>query len=372
MSLPPAHGPLADHAVPSPNRLLVVKVHGMGDAVLVRSVIEHIRRHHPSLEIGVLAGDATREALTIGSNFRLHQYSQKNLSVRSALRTLREIKACAYDTVVNFEQGSLAGSSFLYATGIPSRIGFVANRISPKTAFLTHAASFSDGASMWQSFLALARRADPSLSQSLMPVPLPLSDEQLLAGKSWLQAKVPNPQTHKIAFHLGCGTGQPFKRWPLRSFAALAHQISHYDSNIAIILTGQPHERGLLTQFCSIYKRQTIDASGFDSIGMTASVLNACDLLVSNDTGVMHLGAAMGTPTVGLFGATAPEQWAPSGPRVAYVYETTASCSPCINSYFNIVPVRCANPDYARCIKDVRVEAVLNAARTVITGHWIA
>ena len=64
---------LAAQPLPSvPARLLVVKVHGMGDAVLVRAAIEHLRERNPSLRIGVLAGDATREVLTIGSEFTSH------------------------------------------------------------------------------------------------------------------------------------------------------------------------------------------------------------------------------------------------------------------------------------------------------------
>ncbi|HEX4210217.1 MAG TPA: glycosyltransferase family 9 protein [Candidatus Binataceae bacterium] len=343
----------------------------MGDAVLVRSTIEYLHRLNPSLTVGVLAGDATQEVLTVGGTFRLHQYSQKSLTLRSALRTLREIKACRYDAILNFEQGSLAGSCFLQATGIRRRVGFIAAPDSAKLFFLTHGAGFQPRASMWQSFLGLARLVEPDLPETLMPLPLPLPDQQLRTARSWLRSTIADPDSRKIAFHLGCGSGQPFKRWPLRSFAALAQALSSYLPKLAIILTGQPHERGLHAQFEAAYQGRTVDATGLNSIGMTASILSDCDLLVSNDTGVMHLGAAMGTPTVGLFGATAPDQWAPSGPRVAHVYETKAPCSPCINSYLNQVPTRCANPDYSRCMTDVSVDSVLNAARSVIADRWL-
>ncbi|HUN60008.1 MAG TPA: glycosyltransferase family 9 protein [Candidatus Binataceae bacterium] len=343
----------------------------MGDAVLVRSAIEHLRCRNESLSLGILAGDATEEVLAVGGNFRLHRYSQKNLTLRSALRTLHEIRACSYDALVNFEQASLAGSGFLHATGIPTRIGFVGNESRAKIRFLTHAIGFRGGVSMWQSFLAIARLIDRRLPDLLVPLPLPLSEEQLRAGRSWLMSRVTNPRARKIAFHLGCGSGQPFKRWPLLNFASLADGFSHCDPNPAIILTGQPHERALLAQFRSIYKGPSIDGTGLDSITMTASVLKECDLLVSNDTGVMHLGAAMGTPTVGLFGATSAEQWAPAGTRVTHVYETTAQCSPCVDSYRNIVPTRCANPDYGRCMAEIQIDSVLNAARRVVVGGWL-
>ena len=205
-----------------PASLLVVKVHGLGDAVLVRAAIEHLRDRNPTLRIGVLAGDATREVLTLGSGFDLHHYAQKELTLRSAFQSIREITACAYDAVLNFEQGSLAGTALLRTAGISNRIGFVSPRENIKQAFLTHSLRFQMDASMWHSFLHLTRLVDPLLPESLMPRPLLLSAEQLLAGREWLKAKVAFPNTRRIAFHLGSGSGQPFKRWPAASFAGLS------------------------------------------------------------------------------------------------------------------------------------------------------
>jgi ADP-heptose:LPS heptosyltransferase len=370
--LPWSSRTLAAQPLPSvPGRLLVVKVHGMGDAVLVRAAIQHLRDRNSSIKIGVLAGDATREVLTIGADFSVHHYAQKELTLRSAFQSIREIKSGAYDAVLNFEQGSLAGTSFLRATGIPNRIGFVSAHENVKHAFLTHAMGFQASASMWHSFLRLTRLVDPQLPASLMPLPLPLSDAQLLAGRAWLDVKAPPPNTRRIAFHLGSGSGQPFKRWPVANFARLGYEFLARSHNQAIILTGQPLERGLLAEFRSRYDGDAVDATGVASIAMTASILRECDLLVSNDTGVMHLGAAMGTPTVGLFGPTAPAQWAPSGPRTAHAYGAKVTCSPCINSYLNLVPTHCANSEYARCMADVSVESVFNAARSVVAGRWL-
>ena len=236
---------------------------------------------------------------------------------------------------------------------------------------MTHALGFQASASMWQSFLRLTRLVDPLLPESLVPRPLPLSDAQLLAGRAWLNAQGAAPNARRIALHLGSGSGQPFKRWPVASFAKLAYEFLGRSHNQAIILTGQPLERALLAEFRSRYDGVAVDATGVASIAMTASILRECDLLVSNDTGVMHLGAAMGTPTVGLFGPTAPAQWAPSGPRVAHAYGTKVTCSPCINSYLNLVPTHCANPNYAHCMADVSVESVFNAARSIIAGCWL-
>ena len=336
----------------------------MGDAVLVRSVIDHLRRRNPALGIGVLAGDATWEILSLGSEFRLHRYRQDKVSMRSSLRMLTEIRRCAYDAALSFEQGSLAGTAFLRATGIPRRAGFAPRGDRVKGSLLTHGLSFQLDSSMWKSFLRLGRLIDPGLADSLMPLPLPLTGEQSRLGASWLHERIPAATHRSIVFHLGSGAGQPFKRWPVDRFVLLAQKLRERERDVSIILTGLTHERELMRQFCSLYDGSVIDAADL-SIAMTASVLSHCGLLISNDTGVMHLGAAMGVPTVGLFGPTAPRQWGPTGRAVAHVYATKVRCSPCIDSYVNRVPMHCANPDQGQCMTDVSVEAVLEAATAI-------
>ena len=74
-----------------------------------------------------------------------------------------------------------------------------------------------------------------------------------------------------------------------------------------------------MRQFCSLYDGTVIDAADLGSIAMTASVISHCGLLISNDTGVMHLGAAMGMPTVGLFRGNGTAQWGLVGRAVAHV-----------------------------------------------------
>jgi len=72
-----------------------------------------------------------------------------------------------------------------------------------------------------------------------------------------------------------------------------------------VILTGQAPERPLIGEFIDRYRGPVADATGCGESARTAALLALCDLLVSNDTGVMHVGAAMGAPTVGIFGPAA-------------------------------------------------------------------
>ena len=96
-----------------------------------------------------------------------------------------------------------------------------------------------------------------------------------------------------------------------------------------------------------------------------AALLAECDLLVSNDTGIMHLGAAMGAPTVGIFGPVSPQRWAPIGPHATAVSANGVECSPCAETYLLRDPADCANPDRMRCLREVSVDMVLEAITRV-------
>ncbi len=348
-----------------PGHLLVAKVFGMGDSVLVRSIVEQLRGRHPQMEIGVLAGPPTVELLTLGSNYRVHIYSQKDLSVKTALGLLREIRRCRYDAILNFEQGSLAGTAFLALTGIPLRIGFLAPGLEIKSRFLTHVLRFDDSRSMWESFGDLARLADPGLVTAKSALAIRCRPDTERWVDQWWNSRVA-VSALPVAFHLGSAPGMDFRRWPLERFVHLARELDSRRAGVCVLLTGTEVEKDLITQFMRDYSGCAVDASALGSIERTVGVLQRCGLLVSNDTGIMHLGAALGVPTVGLFGPNTPRHWAPIGPRAAYVYDTAEPCSPCINNYTNRMPAACVNPVKSRCMYDISVASVLNAAERVL------
>ena len=352
-----------------PRRLLVVKVFGMGDSILIRSLIDHLLSGSPEMEVGVMVGPATRELMTLGAGFRVHQYSQQTLTLNSALKCLREVRSCRYDAVLNFEQRSTAGAAFLAATGIPVRLGFLPTlKRSPKALFLTHAERFQEKHSMWQSFVRLARMVDPGLSETLMPTSLKCGAASEAWAVEWLRRNIANRRA--VAVHLG-SQSLDFRRWPLDRFVEFAERVRRQGhEDLSVVLTGTAPERPLINAFIHKYSGHAVDASESKSLEQTAALLRRCSLLVSNDTGIMHLGAAMGTPTVGLFGPNSPRYWAPIGARATYVYDTRVACSPCLNLYANRWPLECANPDTSRCMLDIQVDSVISAARRVVAADW--
>ena len=102
-----------------------------------------------------------------------------------------------------------------------------------------------------------------------------------------------------------------------------------------------------------------VNAAGLFSVMQSAALMRACSCFVSNDTGPMHIAAAMDTRTVGLFGPNLPAIWRPYGKKHVALYHSVW-CSPCIDNVKGTFP-KCFNPNYQECMKRISVQEALDA-----------
>jgi heptosyltransferase-2 len=344
-----------------PRRLLVVKLVGMGDAVLAASLIEQLKRRQPHMEIGVLAGPATHDVLASCATAAVHTYDPAGAdwAPTSAAHVMRHIRAQRYDAVIDFEQHILLIAAFIWVTRIPVRVGLAAIG-NPRCRFQTHTVKLTGAQSMWSAYATIVRAIDAGIDASCT---MPISINAVTRAPMdawWLRMAMARHRV--VALHLGSGSRAQARRWPVARFAALAQRLIDSGVADAILLTGTPQEQPLVAEFESRFRGPVISAiQPGAGVLSSAVLLQKCALLVSNDTGVMHLAAAMGTPTVGLFGPNSPTRYAPVGRRTAAVYLTNVACSPCIHIHQGVVP-ECVNPEKGRCLLDIDVETVFHHA----------
>lgn len=353
-------------------RILLVKLVGMGDAILIRSLAEYLLRVRPDAEIGVLGGPSTAEVLGVNSGFTVHRYDPEGAD-QGPLRTwakAREIRSRGYDAVIDFEQHFVLVALFLRMCGIPHRIG-LSSAGHARARFQTHTVPLTGEESMWAAYEALMRVAAPTIDREATTRPLPCSKETASWVDAWWKECGLDPDD-AVAMHLGSGSRAAVKRasarrWPVPRFVDLAERLRAEGIAGTIVLTGTRDEAELVEEFTSAYTGRAVDATGLGSIERAAEVLRRCRLVVSNDTGVMHLAAAMGAPTVGLFGPNTPRRYGPIGPRAASVYTTKVPCSPCINVHLGVVP-ECFHPEKGRCLLDLDVETALSTAKRLLAA----
>ncbi len=154
---------------------------------------------------------------------------------------------------------------------------------------------------------------------------------------------------------LHAGAKWQSRRWPLEKFAAVANALSA--AGHPIVLTGGASERSLVAELSRRLHRPYANLCGLTDLGSLAAAVERARLVITNDTGVSHVAAAMRTPSVVVVLGSDPERWAPRDRQLHEIVSGRLDCRPC---------PRQVCPQDRRCGESVTVDEVLAAAHRVI------
>jgi len=154
----------------------------------------------------------------------------------------------------------------------------------------------------------------------------------------------------------------PAKRWPAVNFVAAVREVSRRIGNCVWLVFGSANDRPLVNEIAQWAGNEVINLAGKTTLRELMGLLKLCRVLLTNDSGPMHLAAALGTPVVVPFGSTAPELTGPGLPGAPrhYLLQSDAPCSPCF---------RRTCPIDLRCMTGISVEEVAAAVCQVVLGH---
>ena len=158
----------------------------------------------------------------------------------------------------------------------------------------------------------------PSLARDLAPACVRPGAAALEAGKRWLREQGWDGRRALVMLHPGAGAAG--KRWSPENFAGLARRLVCRNDLEPILMEG-PAEPGLGRRIAEAVPGAMLCAGA--ALGPLAGILSRCRFFIGNDSGVTHLAAALGVPTVALFGPTAPAQWAPLGESVTVLRDAS-------------------------------------------------
>ena len=327
--------------------ILVVGPNWLGDAVLTLPTLANLRRSFPGARITLLVrpwvSDLFRPSPFIDELIEAPRRNQLGWAV-TGLRPRR------------FELALLLPNSFRMAfistlAGIPHRIGYVTDGRGP---LLTVGVRRLSGTSSHQVdfYLDLLRslRWDAWERPARLTLP-PGSDaeaERLLAASG----------LRSDALLIGINPGAAYgtaKRWPADRFAEAADLLAHRLGTTALLF-GSPTEAPLTRAIRERMRGAAIDFGGRTTLVAFTGLLGRCRLLLTNDTGAMHVAAALGVSCVALFGPTDPVHTGPLGPGHRILRKPPA-CSPC---RYRDCPI-----DH-RCMRGLGVEEVVAAAERLL------
>ena len=152
------------------------------------------------------------------------------------------------------------------------------------------------------------------------------------------------------------GAVGPSKRWPAAAYAELARQLCERGFSIWVI--GGPQEKALAGEIAAASPARCHDLTGPD-LRNAILALAAADVAISNDSGLLHVAAAIGTPSIGIFGPTSPWHWAPLNPLAAVIEpRTEVPCRPCHKPTCRF--------GHHHCMRDIPAEQVAAAVLAAV------
>jgi heptosyltransferase I len=356
-----------------PGRILLLRLERIGDLLMSLGAIAAVRRLAPSAEIDLAVGEWNAEiARLLPSVNRVEIVNAPWLSRGEAGSDYATLRRQAhgwrhrrYDLAINFE-GDIRSHGLMALSRARRRVGFAMAGGGPLlTDVVPHDASRHVAANS----LALVERAFdlPSGALAVPPSPEALADSRLplperavaAAGAALAQLAGGSIPSRLIGLH--AAGGRQIKQWHPSRFAQAGARLAR-ELGATVVLTGGPGDAAIVDSVEASLKAagvSTVRVQGTADLVILAGVLRRCQLLVTGDTGPMHLAAAVGTPVVAVFGPSMPWRYAPLIAQHRIV-RIDLPCSPC--NRIRRPPERCAGhvPD---CLEGISVEAVVSAAR---------
>ncbi len=338
-------------------RILVRANNWIGDVVMISPAVRAIRGHFPDARIAILAKSWVLETLQ-GSPYYddLVEFDDDGAhrGLRGRLRLAFELRRMRFDLAVLFQKAfEAAALAFLARSRL--RVGYATDA---RGALLTHPlAPPHPETHHVEVFLGIARALGCHIDD---PYPsFHLDPEARRRADSLLETAGSQGRTPLVAFHPGASKAP--RAWHPDRFALLGRRLAE-GLGARIVLLGGSDERPTLERIAAAIPPGHTLLPGQDaSIKVTGGILERCHLFVGNDSGPMHVAAALGVPIVAIFGPGTPERTSPFTPEGKVVIVSRRyPCSPCRQDFFRECPPSPAGKPF--CLEEIQVEEVEEAA----------
>ncbi len=330
------------------NRILVIKLRYIGDVVLTTPVLQGLRQQYPDVNLVCLVNPGTQEVLTH------NPYIDEILvvpreSLREQIQLCYELRARQFDCVIDLTDGDR--SAFLtWISGASVRIGFDEEK-------RWRGLLYSDCVEPENARVHMVEHHAQALK--LLGINVLNHEPKVYVPdtyESWAEAKLSELGLARQPWVMIHPTARYwFKTWPAERFAMLSDRLA--EKGIAVVLAGHAQDEIVAEKIQELANKSFISIVGQTSVLELAALMKHAKLFIGNDTGLMHIAAAVECPVVGLFGPTDPLVWGPRSKRSQVIYKEL-DCRACFHP-------GCLRGD-DNCMKQISVDEVYSAALVLL------
>jgi lipopolysaccharide heptosyltransferase II len=326
--------------------ILLIKPGAIGDLIHMTPVIRALHDAYPEASISIMVSSRLSASL-----FTFHPLIKKTIvydrkgshrSFVSFVKLWNELRRDGYDLVVNFQRSNLKGWLLSFAS-FPAR-------------FLTyHKAKNRVVHVVLDHLETLAPLGiDPLAADTRLELHTGPDDERYADE---IFADPPLAGRRVVAFNPG--TNSPVRCWPPERFSELGNLLTA-EPGVEVVILGGPNELELAARVAGGMVRPPLVLAGCTLLQLGA-VLKRCALLVTGDTGPMHLAAAVGARIVALYGSMDPGRSRPEGVELRIIQHREVPCVPCRSHN------HCSSEHYLECMEKITADEVFSAVTAMIT-----
>ena len=344
-------------------KILVMRYRFIGDTMLTVPFLRNLRRAEPGAYIAwmvapgssdVVKGIPYVDDMVYWDPVTIHADSRGTHRTFSAkLAFIKELRRHHFDKVYILKR-SLSSAVIAWLSGARERIGFDTEG---RGLLLTRRVPYRHDRHEVENFLEVLRADGVKVENDFLEI-WTTAQEEDRANRVLADAGV-SASEQKVMIHPFSAV--PQRGWPLENFAELAIRLRK-EAGYRPVAVGGTGDIETFRKVKPLFGEGTVDLIGKCTLRETIALLKQCILFVGNDSGIMHLAAAAGTPLVALFGPQSPVKFGPWSRRARVIYKGM-ECSPCKQKFFS----ECEPSSRMRpaCMEAISVDEVFQESVTI-------
>jgi len=344
----------------NPKTILLIQLWGIGETILVLPALKALRALFPNASISMLCTDRNKEVFF--QNPSLNNILVIEPSLGGVVRFLRKQRR-SYDLAIDFEEYLNIATLIAFIAG-KSSLGFATHR---RGRLYDKAIPYDAEQHCAETFLDLVRTFHriPKIREleRLKYSPKDTEQAEEMIDRHRLTGK------RIIVLAPSVAESSKSRMWPKGRFQKLTERLLGL-KRYPVVFIGGPDDKEAVAAIAGPFGNRVVDLSGSMDLRTLFAFVERSSLMISNDSGPMHIAAAQGIPTIGLFGPNTPVRFRPMGNnKVMFYRPESCGFSPCINVHEGKVPdcLFAKNiPDYQKCMKAISVDEVFRAAEQLL------
>lgn len=358
-------------AISGQRTLAVFKFFGLGSIIETTPLLRAVRACYPNARLAFVTFAGNEQLvrkLNICTDLRVIRTRSPWHFALDVLREIIWLQRQRVEAVIDLEFFSKFSTLLSFFSGAGVRVGFHLNDFW-RYGLITHPIYFNYYRHITDVYSAAGRRLgvtvrDARLSRINVPDTARQSAREFLTRQGWA------PEGLLVGMNVNAGDMSLERRWPLARFGLVAQTLLERHLDLRLVLVGTSAERtyvsSLLQHVPPELRARVLVAAGHWSFDEFVAALSGFDLLITNDSGPMHLAAAQGTPVISLWGPGKPEFYAPRVDNHRAIYRDYP-CSPCLYMFTTFEGMWCNHEGW--CMLEIQPQDVIAAAEELLADR---